>query len=200
MTIEPMNTAMTPELQYELAIKLAQDLLTDAKTIYVKDQDSLEMATDTWKKASDFRKKLDSIRKAQSEPLRRVIAEINDRCNEIVLFLVEAETTIKHKTTEYKLELEKDRQQELKEKQEAAKIVGIDGPVFIAPIAKTLKGDDVIAYTKTEKKFKVVEAYDIPRQFLMVNEEAIKLAIKQGCTQIPGIEIYEETKTVLRSR
>jgi hypothetical protein len=34
----------------------------------------------------------------------------------------------------------------------------------------------------------------------MVNEEAVKLAIKQGCSNIPGIEIYEETKTVLRSR
>jgi hypothetical protein len=200
MTIEPTNTAMTPELQYELATKLAHDLLVDAQMIHVKDQESLEIATDTWKKASDFRHKLDSIRKAQSEPLRRVIAEINDKCNEIILPLNETVTIIKEKTTEYRLKLEKERIQDLKEKQEAAKIIGIEESVYIPPVAKTLKGDDVIAYTKTEKKFKVVEAYDVPRQFLMVNEEAVKLAIKQGCSNIPGIEIYEETKTVLRSR
>jgi hypothetical protein len=40
----------------------------------------------------------------------------------------------------------------------------------------------------------------IPREYLKVDEEKIAAMIKLGIAEIPGIEIYEEQKTILRSR
>ena len=45
---------------------------------------------------------------------------------------------------------------------------------------------------------RVVDADKVPRQFLMVNEAAIKAAIKGGTRKIEGVEIFEAAKTAIR--
>lgn len=46
--------------------------------------------------------------------------------------------------------------------------------------------------------FKVEDTSVVPRQFLMVDEKAVKEFIKQGGRVIPGIKIYQEEGLVLR--
>lgn len=45
---------------------------------------------------------------------------------------------------------------------------------------------------------RVVDPDKVPRQFLMVNEAAIKAAIKGGTRKIEGVEIFEAAKTAIR--
>lgn len=45
---------------------------------------------------------------------------------------------------------------------------------------------------------RVVDVDKVPRQFLMVNEAAIKASIKGGTRKIEGVEIFEAAKTAIR--
>jgi hypothetical protein len=201
MSIEPtQNNELDAENQFYLARSWATAYGVKVNNLEVYDSDSEVEAKRIWEEVKEFRKKVDAQRKEKIEPLRKVISSVNDASKEITDPLEQAEDTIKKKITQYRTLLEIQRLEELKAKEEAAKIIGSDQPVYVAPVEKVTRDGGVIAYTKTEKKFRIVEALSVPRQFLTVNEDAIAMAIKQGCTEIPGIEIYEETKTILRSR
>lgn len=45
---------------------------------------------------------------------------------------------------------------------------------------------------------RVVDPDKVPRQYLMVNEAAIKAAVKGGTRKIEGVEIFEAAKTAIR--
>ncbi len=47
--------------------------------------------------------------------------------------------------------------------------------------------------------FKVVDPAQVPREFLTVDESAIRRAVKDGMRNIAGVEIYEETQTRFRA-
>jgi hypothetical protein len=191
---------LAPEEQFSVAVAYALAVKETAERITIDTMESLAEGTNLWKDAKEMGKHVEAMRKKQIDPLRKIIAAVNDKSKDITDPLEEAEAIIKKKTSEYQLMLDKKRSEEIERQNEIAKVLGDTAPVFVPQIEKTLRGDGVIAYTKTEKKFRVKEALEVPRQFLQVNESAIEMAIKQGCTQIPGIEIYEEQKTVLRSR
>lgn len=46
--------------------------------------------------------------------------------------------------------------------------------------------------------YRVTDPDAVPRQFLMVNEAAIKAAVKGGTRKIEGVEIFEAAKTAIR--
>lgn len=199
MTIEP-RVDLSPEEQYDFTVGMALSLKDRALNITIDCAESLNEATALWKDAKEMGKHIEAIRKKKIEPLRKIMAAVNDKSKAITEPLEEVEALIKQKSGVYQALLEKQRLEEIEKKREVAKILGDTEPVFVPQLDKTLRGDGVIAYTKTEKKFRIKEALEVPRQFLKVDEAAIELAIKQGFSQIPGIEIYEEQKTVLRSR
>jgi len=63
-----------------------------------------------------------------------------------------------------------------------------------------LENDDATAYEETTWHHSVESADMIPREYLIVDERAIKAAIKDGVREIPGVNIYSETKTKYRSK
>jgi hypothetical protein len=46
---------------------------------------------------------------------------------------------------------------------------------------------------------KIIDEALVPRQYLIVNEQAIKDAVKSGTRSIAGVDIYEDFKTQVRS-
>jgi hypothetical protein len=191
---------LSPEEQYGAAVMMAVSMKERAEALIVDSEERLNVGTAIWKDAKEMGKHVEAMRKKQIDPLRKIMAAVNDKSKGITDSLEEAEAIIKRKTSEYQLMLDKKREAEIERSKEVAKVLGDVAPVFVPQVDKTLRGDGVVAYTKTEKKFRIKEALEVPRQFLKVDEAAIELAIKQGCTQIPGIEMYEEQKTILRSR
>lgn len=67
---------------------------------------------------------------------------------------------------------------------EAARVVGSTGRVT--------------ATAQTVWRHEVTDPAAVPRQYLMVNEAAIKAAIAGGVREIPGVRIFEELRTVVR--
>lgn len=79
----------------------------------------------------------------------------------------------------------------------------------------TLEEDDFLAFpcieTKTRSelatltvlnshRFELQDANLVPREYMTVDEKKINLALKNGIRTIPGIEIIEETKTIIRRK
>ena len=52
---------------------------------------------------------------------------------------------------------------------------------------------------KKEKVHKLVDITKVPAKYLLLNDKAIKQAIKDGVTAIPGLEIVEEMNMTIRS-
>lgn len=66
---------------------------------------------------------------------------------------------------------------------EAARVVGFSGTKAAASVKWV---------------HEVTDAAQVPREFLMVNEAAIKAAIAGGRREIPGVRIFEQVRTAIR--
>ena len=50
------------------------------------------------------------------------------------------------------------------------------------------------AVERTVWQFRVADEYAVPREYLSVNESAIRAAVRAGAREIPGVEIWAETR------
>lgn len=77
-------------------------------------------------------------------------------------------------------------------------------PVYVAPapvksIARVVSlATGNKASASVNWTHRVTDPDKVPRQYLMVNEAAIKAAVKGGTRTIPGVEIFEAAKTAIR--
>jgi hypothetical protein len=47
--------------------------------------------------------------------------------------------------------------------------------------------------------FKIIDPAQIPAEFMMVNEKAIRAAVKAGVRNIPGVKIYQREELAVKS-
>jgi hypothetical protein len=91
-----------------------------------------------------------------------------------------------------------------KELDKIADDAGVDRVKLDKPILKKSKskivGSAASATPKTDWLYKVLSINIVPRDFLMVNDKAVKQAIKNGERDIAGLQIYQETKAQVRAR
>lgn len=79
-------------------------------------------------------------------------------------------------------------------------------PVYVAPVPVKDVARIVSAATgnkasvSTKWVHNTVDRALVPREYLMVDDDAIKLAIKRGVRTIPGVEIFETANTAIRRR
>jgi hypothetical protein len=71
-------------------------------------------------------------------------------------------------------------------------------PVTVKDAARVTSLSGVKASATTRWVHRVVDPEKVPRQYLMVNDAAIKAAIAGGTRHIPGVEIYEDVRTAIR--
>lgn len=103
-----------------------------------------------------------------------------------------------------KLEAERKAAKEREEaERKAAALFDEAPPAPIAPVvAKEAARVVAMSGTKASASLKwvhrVTEPEKVPREYLMVNEAAIKAAVAGGTRHIPGVEIYEDVRTAIR--
>lgn len=66
--------------------------------------------------------------------------------------------------------------------------------VVKAPEAQKLAG----VSTRKTWKFEIEKPYQVPREYLKVNEQAIRSAVADGVREIPGVRIFQEESVVVR--
>lgn len=145
-----------------------------------------------------------AFRKALAEAVKRVTAALNARADAIRAAVRKAEAE----------EAERARQAAAAETERLQKEAAAFGeeppapvtPVYVAPVAVKDMARIVSADTgnkavvSTKWVHSVTDRAAVPREYLMVDDEAIKLAIKRGVRSIPGVDIYETANTSIRRR
>ena len=93
------------------------------------------------------------------------------------------------------------KQKELDEIADAAGVdrVELDKPVFKEDKPK-IAGEAATAHIREKWDYKVIDFEQIPIDYLMVDDKAVKQAIKNGERRIAGIEIFKEVSAQVRAR
>lgn len=180
--------------------KTIADMVTYAQNLVVDNEQAFKSITGLYRHARDWKKLIDEKRKHAIEPSRKYIATINDKAKELTDPLTTVEEIAKKKSAGYQAMLEQIKVEEQKRIREAAAMLDLGDDLYLAPVEKTLRGDGAISYTTMETKFRVADISKVPVKYLQVNEQAIKNDLKLGLVEIPGIDIYKEEVTRLKSR
>lgn len=74
-------------------------------------------------------------------------------------------------------------------------------PVVVAPVkdvARVVSFSGAKASASIKWTHRVTDPNKVPRQYLMVNEAALKAAVAGGARSIEGVEIFEDVRTAIR--
>lgn len=200
---ETLETAFEVSFNNPLSQTLIKNTILDmveyTKSIEVSDEDSYNKLTALYKQAREWKKHIDTKRKEATEPLRKQTSAINDKAKEFTdpLDMVIEMTNLK--SSQY-LKMVEAIQEAEKQKLIAAADLFDAGDDFVMPVVRCNRGEAATAITKIERRYRIVDADKIPKKYMMIDEQAVKKDIALGINEIPGIEIYEEKVTTLRTR
>lgn len=206
MTIEILaeeNPFLVPldSEEYKMEIKnVISDMRLFTKNLVVNSEASYRKMTSIYAQAREWKKTIDAKRKSLTEPLRKQVAAINDKSKELTDPLDNVIDMANAKANGYLRMLEEMKRKEDEKLREAAALFDAADELYIPPMEKIIRGDGAVTVTKAEKKFKVLDIAKVPTKYLVVDEDAIKKDLKLGIGDIPGLEIWEETTTQLRTR
>lgn len=65
---------------------------------------------------------------------------------------------------------------------------------------KTVQSDLGAISAKKVWEFEVIDESKVPNEFKIVNEKAIRAAVKAGVRNIPGVKIYQTETLAVKSR
>lgn len=171
------------------------EMTTSAHALVIATQESYDEAMTLWNVAKKIKKSIEFQRKAANEPDQHRINARNDKAKEITKEIDVIESLVKQKTEGYLQELEAQKQEEAK----MADAVGLTLTPQELEVG-TVRGTGAYAYKVKKTRFRVTDLAKVPHKYLMLNEEVVELDIKMGIQNIPGIEVYEEEVTKIRSR
>lgn len=186
----------TPETVVALVNELAEhvgELVVDSDEAHAK-------LRPLYSEAREWEKKIEAWKKEQAAPLRKKINAINDKAAMLLEPLQKVISLCNKKTNEYSKLLESKRKAEEVAAREAAEVLGLSESVYVPEVTHTLKGDGATTITKTVKRFEVVDWKLVPLKYLVIDEKIVNEDIKMGKQDIPGLRIFEETITTLRTR
>lgn len=216
----PVRDALAP---YEDAIA---QMLAEADSITITDEASAEKAVEIASRAKKAAKNLEAARKAFVADPNNYVKEVNGLTKYYAEKLAAVERGIGAKHAVYQRAVEAERrrleeearkeaerlrkaaEEEARKAAEEAKANGEEPPappqveITTPAVPKT---DNVVrsqagtAHVRQDWKFEIKNAAAVPREYLMVDERAIREAVKNGVREIPGVRVYQESKTVFRT-
>lgn len=155
---------------------------------------------DTWRPLTDALKQFEAEGKRKLQAFQQ--AEREQKAREaLAAQRAQEEAARKEREALAKAEsakTEKARQKALADAQAAGQALmqaRIDEPVQTDGAFRSAHGSTT---TRMVWKFQIRNPADVPRQYLVVDEKAIRAAVAAGVRQIPGVDIYEEETLATR--
>jgi len=198
-----------------------KSLVTQSGKAEIGTMEICEKAGDLGKLIQTQLKKLEEERKSWVKPLNGQVTRLNTMFKERSAPLEKAKALIKEKISTFLRAEKKRKEEEAAEETRKAEKIALD-----AATKAEDKGDDATANAILETAAEVTskpqektiargglgsstsmranwvhEVLDpdlIPSKYLMVNESAVKAAIKSGVREIPGIKIWNDEQAVIR--
>jgi len=202
MSAEP-TLMIVPFFQTDRGPINLEDLESQRKHLAVlipSSEVAFHSASDFYAQSAHTLKEIDFVRKRRNQPHQDKINEINDEARVFTDILKEIQQIAKQKCEAYQKMLEERKAEEQKNIEEAREIFGIENDLASPHLPPVLRAKGATLFTRTVRKFRIVDSSKIPSKYLKVDEEAITQDIKLGIQEIPGLEIYEEKVSQMRSR
>jgi hypothetical protein len=186
----------------------------EAQALVVDSPESARQATEMVAQIKRLAKQIDDRRKEIIEQPDKYVRTVNGWCKPFAdrLKALEAQV-LKRKMSDYMTRVELARREaERKQREAAARLQaeldaeaaakGVE-PVQVAPVVISEKqgptrSDTAVSSAVMTWKHRVTDQALVPRQYLMVDDAAIRAAIRGGIRHIDGVEIYEEADIRVR--
>ena len=207
-----MNALTTDSGPSQTAMEKVKALQARALALTVVDQGTYELAADFTKQVRTARTKLEAERKEIVKPFNDGVKAINARFAALTAPLDKIETNLRMTIGDYtRAEAERRRKETEAAALEEATIAEVSGDeagvtailddaaaqnANVKVIARSDLG--TLATTQRRWTFEVVSLHDVPRDWLTLNESAVRQAIKDGARAIPGLRIYQAESVVIR--
>lgn len=186
------------------------------------DDETIFSATDFTKKIVVLRKNTEAAKKESVEALKQVIAETEAPYKNLLNEIAKIETLLRDKILEYHSEkrrremirLEAERQEKLAMLARAQEQYALDAKVDeVAGIEKTMElvtaeqlkaKSSVQGFTGATSgirliwTFELIDVNQVPREFMQINEVAVRDAIRAGKRDIAGLKIYQRESVNIR--
>jgi hypothetical protein len=92
---------------------------------------------------------------------------------------------------------------EVAKAEDGAAKIAVVAPTVVAPVIpetqRAVRTEEGSAHQRKIWTYEVLDPALVPVEYKIVNEQSIRDAIKTGIREIPGVRIFEETRTVFRS-
>ena len=185
--------------EWNLTQKLGEVVAT-ANDLAVTNEVNFKRITSMYAQAKDWEKQIEFARKAANAPDQDRINLRNDKAKELLTPLKQIQAIAKDKCAKYQEMLEDLKRQEEEKIKQAVAVLELDDMPYIPPAEKSHRGDGAIAYTRQVYRTKIVDLSKVPLKYLKIDQDAVDQAVDLGIREIPGIEIYQEKVTTLKSR
>ena len=185
----------------------------EAKAATVNSAETAANATEMTGQTKRLMKAVDDRRKEIISEPDSFVRKVNGFVKPISDRLKAIEALLKRKLSDHAYQVELQRREIERKQNEArielqkqvdaeAKAKGVE-TVVLPPVAVPIKkepvrSDSAVSSAVMVWKHKVIDAAAVPREYLIVDELAVKAAVKAGIRTIPGVEIFEEAEMRVR--
>lgn len=174
----------------------------------IMDESDVAAYSESARALKDMARQIEAARKAEKDGILRDGRTIDAFFKAMVAPVTQAADAVVASINAWqRARLESERKAEaerLATEREAARVFDdepapVPAPAPVREIARVVTATGrVAAVASTYWRHEVTDPQAVPRQFLMVNEAAIKAAIAQGVREIPGVRIIEDVRTGIR--
>jgi hypothetical protein len=180
---------MSEELKVPEAQEISIDTIINVKNaIRITDEVSYASAATIVRVIKEKLKIITDEKKSITDPLKWAREKIDEHYKKPIELLSAAEKELKSAMLVYK-ELQKLKQEaQAKLEKENPTEEGHDGKVTVTSIEKKVDG----VSTKEIWTFEIIDPYQIPREFLKVDEVKIGLKVRAGVREIQGVNIFSK--------
>lgn len=178
------------------------DTAADIKDVIARADASFEVEKKPWRDGAKTVDDFFAFRKTLAAAVKRVTDALDNRANLLLAQQRKAEAEEAERARiAAAIETERLRKEAIAFDEAPPAVVA---PVYVAPlpikdVARVVSfstGNKASASVKWTHR--VTDPDKVPRQYMMVNEDAIKAAVKGGARSIDGVEIFEAAKTAIR--
>lgn len=179
-------------------------MIKTATSLKVVDEGSAKSASEMLVFVVEAKKKLEAQRVFLVKPLNDHVKDINAAFKDWFAPLEEVDVLVRGKLLTFQREQEALRveaQRLEQERSEAAEGLLDDLPEDLpVPAPRIVRGQQGSASVRKTWTFEVVDDTIVPREYLIVDEGVIGLAVRKGTRDIPGIRIFQYESLAVRSK
>lgn len=191
--IQKMRLEMTAlEVKDDLSSGKATEMISQVNGLIREIDDKRKSVTGDHRK---FVRSVDAFVKGFRDHLEGIVREAKDKLGRYAY-----RKELERREAERKAREERERQQKkLDEAAKKAKVDPVKLPEMVMPEKREpVRSESGTASTRMVWTFEIMDATQLPREYLMPNEKAIKAAVDAGIRNIAGVKIYEKPFVTVR--